>query len=273
MSASRNSRRTLRRGIAVLAIGYAVVVSAGWMTPSTPFDGVLNLPPVELDDALRCRAVRPQLVVLQHGICRSAWSLWRLERALRAHGYEVLNPGYPSTKATIEEHAARLERAIEGRLAGREVLPEISFVGHSMGGLVIRSYLGRANARPARSCVFVATPQRGAALSTVRSRLFVYGLFMGSKAGLQLVPGHPFYDTLGPVPAEHVGCLYGGAGDDMGWNDDVPGDDDMTVATDEVQLPEQTDALRLPYGHTRISMHDDTIRQVLAFLRDGAFDR
>ena len=35
---------------------------------------------------------------------------------------------------------------------------------------------------------------------------------------LQLEPGHPFYDSLGRVPCERVGTIYGGAGDDEGWN-------------------------------------------------------
>lgn len=250
---------------------YVVVVAAGCANPSSPVDAVMNLAPVSLDGAKR--ASEPTLVVLQHGLSRSAWSLWRLERALAAHGYEVLNESYPSTQMRIEDHADRLARALERRLADRVgPPPRLAFVGHSMGGLVIRSYLGRAGARRASACVFVATPHRGACLVTARKDRFVFGLFLGDKAALQLEPGNAFFDSLGPLPCDSVGCIYGGLGDDGGRNDDIPGDDDGTVATSEAQLHEQSDAIMLPYGHTMLSMVDATIAQVLSFLHDGAFE-
>ncbi len=266
-------RRWARR-IAFLAAGYLLLLAGGCMNPSTPFDVVINLGPVGTYDALKANPAKPKLAVLQHGICRSGWSLWRLERALEAHGYEVLNPSYGSTQQTIEEHAATLERQIESHLATREgAEPELVFIGHSMGGLVIREYLTRKNAREASACVFIATPHRGAALAAKRKELFVFKLFMGTKASLQLERGHDFYQGLGPVPSRRIGCIFGGAGDAEGWNDDIPGDDDGTVGTEEAQLPEQTDSIRLELGHTRIAISEATIECVLQFLKTGKFPR
>ena len=266
-------RRWLRR-IAVFVLSYVVALAAGCMAPAAPFDAAVNLVPAPADAGLDAPETPPTLVVMQHGICRSSWSLWRLERALEAHGYEVLNPSYPSTQGHIEDHAALLERKIEKHLAERAgPEPRICFVGHSMGGLVIRRYLEREKARRPHCCVFIATPHRGAHLATERKDLWAFKLFMGAKAAFQLEPGHPFYDSLGRVPCERVGTIYGGAGDDEGWNDDIPGDDDGTVGVAEAQLPEQTDALRLELGHTRISFAEASIVQVLHFLKHGTFRR
>ncbi|MCA8942578.1 MAG: alpha/beta fold hydrolase [Planctomycetes bacterium] len=250
---------------------YVAVVAGGCVNPTSPVDAVLNLVPVPQYGDLR--AHEPTLVVLQHGLSRSAWSLWRLERALESHGYEVLNESYPSTQMRIEDHAERLSRALEHRLAERRgPPPRLVFVGHSMGGLVIRSYLARPGARHASACVFIATPHHGATLVEKRKNLFVFGLFLGNKAALQLERGNPFFDTLGPVPCDRVGCIYGGLGDDEGRNDDIPGDDDGTVSTTEAQLEGQSDSIMLPYGHTMLSMVDATIEQVLVFLYRGSFE-
>lgn len=122
--------------------------------------------------------------------------------------------------------------------------------------------------------MFIATPHRGAALAAERKDLWLFKLFLGSAAALQLEIGHPFYAGLRPLPdSVRVGCLYGGSGDGEGWNDDIPCDDDGTVGTLEAQAPDQDDALMLPLGHTRIGSSSESIRQVLQFLRYGSFVR
>ncbi len=140
-----------------------------------------------------------------------------------------------------------------------------------MGGLVIRTYLERDDARAAYACVFIATPHRGAALTDVRKDLFMFKLFFGRKAALQLSPEAEIYERLGAVPCARVATIVGSSGTAEGWNDDIPGDDDGTVAVAEAQLPDSTAHLELPYGHTRLSCAQRTIHGALRFLRHGLF--
>lgn len=267
---SRLRRRMLRVFVALL-IAYLLAVFAAGMNPSTPFDWVINRWPVPRHEGLRSDPSQRTLVVLQHGLWRSAESLGRLERALEVHGYEVLNFSYPSTEATIQEHAVRLERRLEEHLSQGAPPDRIAFVGHSMGGLVIRSYLERPSARAAWTCLFIATPQRGARLAERRAELWLFDLLMGRRAARQLIPGDAIYGELGPVPCERIGVIAGARGDGEGWNGDVPGDDDGTVALSEALLTEATDTVVLELGHTRISLADPCIRQVLHFLARGRF--
>ena len=243
------------------------------MNPSAPSDLLINLWPVPaVDAALRAPAGGRSLVVLQHGLWRSAFALGRIERALRAHGYEVLNVSYPSTRATIETHAESLGVAIRAYLATRpEPPPAISFVGHSLGGLVIRSYLSRPDAVRANACVFIATPHRGAALAAKSQGRLWFRWLMGDKAARQLVPGDPFYATLRPLHGVAVGNIVGGAGDDAGLRASRAGDGDGTVRVEEAHLEGETDWVRLPLSHTRLGMADATIAQVLRFLAARRF--
>src|SRR5690606_32717456 len=240
-----------------------------------PTDAVLNLVPVAArDPALAVPAGQRSLVVLQHGMWRSAWALWRLERALRAHGHEVLNVSYPSTRAKIEDHAAALARALADHLATTPgPAPRIHFVGHSMGGLVIRAYLSRDDAVRPASCVFVATPHRGAILAGLRRGDLLFRMLLGDRAALQLVPGDAFYTALRPLPDVPIGTIIGGKGDEHGCSAAIPGDDDGTVAVREAHCADETDSVLLPLGHTRIGMADAMIAQVLHFLRRGCFAR
>lgn len=260
------------RPLLVLVLGYLTVVGVGCMNPSVPFDIAINLPSIGHYEDLEVDARRPTLVVLQHGLWRSAYSLWRLERALRDHGYEVLNPSYGSTRGMIEEHARSLGQSLDRYLAERAgPTPRLCFIGHSMGGLVIRSYLAQKGAHKADLCLFIATPQRGASLVDKRKDGLLFRLFMGSKSALQLSPGHDFFSGLPRLDCAEIGVILGSKGDASGWNEDIPGDDDGTVAVSEAQLPEQTDLCTLPLGHTRISCAAEAIAQVLHYLSKGEF--
>ena len=78
-------------------------------------------------------------VVVLHGLVRSHSSMDSLCRHLQKKGgYQVFNVEYPSTQQDIGEIARSL-RHIINHLDGIE---EINFVGHSMGNIVIRHYLG-----------------------------------------------------------------------------------------------------------------------------------
>lgn len=232
-------------------------------------DWITNrLPALEPDPELAPE--QPTLVVTVHGLCRSAWSMARLERTLEAQGYEVLNFGYDSTDALLRDHAAALAEALEARLAQRDgPPPRLAFVGHSMGGLVIRAYLARPDARSAQACAFIATPHRGAVLAELRQDFPPFRWFCGEAAALELRPGDPFVASLPPLAVDRIGVLYGASGRESGWNDEIPGDDDGTVGVAEAQLPGATAVRRFELGHYRISLDADVLAAVRRFLRKG----
>jgi len=84
--------------------------------------GVLSVSPGEITD---------ESVVLLHGLARSDKSLAILQQALEAIGYNVVNHGYPSTKATIEELVAQVGTAVDQCATSK-----VHFVTHSMGGIL-----------------------------------------------------------------------------------------------------------------------------------------
>lgn len=271
--AERSNRKRLANLGLVAVVGFLIASAFGCANPSYPTDLLLNLPPAPRDDTLVTE--RRALVVLQHGLWRSSGAMWRLERTLRGHGYDVLNPSYPSTRQSIQSHAARLSLEIEKYLEQKtEPYEEVHYIGHSMGGLVIRAYLATDAALPATSCVFLGTPQRGATLAEVHADKWWFRFLLGTEAARQLRPSDPFQAELasfGPVPAPRIGVIYGGKGDDEGWDERIPGDDDGTVGVAEAALPEATATKRLRTGHTRLCASKAMIEEVLLFLSDGIF--
>ena len=99
-------------------------------------------------------------VVVLHGLVRSRSAMDSLCRYLRERGgYQVFNLSYASTQCDIAQHARSLRHVIN-HLDGIE---EINFVGHSMGNIVIRHYLGDlARQQPGKQSVSEAAADRRA---------------------------------------------------------------------------------------------------------------
>lgn len=259
-----------RFALALLVAGLTFSVGALLRLPvAWPFDVVFNLGSTISDPALRPPDDgRVRVVFLQHGLWRTSASLGRLERSLRALGYEVHNPGYPSTEARLEAHAERLAEAIEARCAAGPV-DELAFIGHSMGGLVIEEYLRRDDARPPHACVYLATPHRGAVLADQRRNWFLFEWVMGDQAARQLATTDPFH--LQPIPYGDVsGAIVGSVG---AGNAAIPGNDDGTVGVLEARFDGVGDEVVVAAGHTRITVATEPLEQVAWFLRHGRFRR
>lgn len=233
-----------------------------------PFDYVWNLgATVEGAGLAAPDDGKTRVVFLLHGLWRTPRSLNRMERSLEASGYEVVNVGYPSTEDFIEGHAARLRDAVESRFKGGPV-DELSFVGHSMGGLVIQAYLRRADARAPRACVYLASPHRGAVLANKRRHWFLFRWAMGEKAAAQLVTADPLH--LEPIPyPDRSGTIVGDIG---AGSASIPGHDDGTVGVAEATFDGAADSVVLPFGHTSILVRESTVREVLRFLQNGRFE-
>jgi len=85
-------------------------------------------------------------VVLLHGIARTSRSLNKIESGLQRSCFTTLNLDYASRSKPLEALAADIAPDIERFTARTD--GSIHFVGHSMGGLLIRVYL--AKYRPPR---------------------------------------------------------------------------------------------------------------------------
>lgn len=250
--------------LAAFLVGVVLHAPVCW-----PFDVVWNLGPAVDAPDLRCaRDGKVRVVFLQHGMWRTPRALDRLERTLRHQGYEVINEGYPSTDDYLAGHAQRLRDVVEARCQQGKV-DEIAFVGHSMGGVVIHEYLRRADARTPTACIYIATPQRGAILADKRRHWFLFELAMSNKASFQLATVDPIH--LLPIPCpERSGAIVGDIGS---GNVDIPGHDDGTVGCSEATFEGVKDTIVVSYGHTRIVVMDEVLRQVLHFLSKGGFAR
>lgn len=207
------------------------------------------------------------LVLLVHAIARSARSFSKMKKALRDAGFDATAITYASTSRTLEAHAATLESLLD-RLEGSET---VSFVCHSMGGLVVRHVLARDSAWKRRvtphRVVLIGTPNQGSAIARRLAQFPPYAAFYG-PAGQQLTPA-----SVAAVPPLQVpfATIAGGRGYQTGFNPFLTGDNDGTVSVWEAVLEGAEQHLIVPALHFAICNHPETIRATVNYLQTGRF--
>lgn len=215
------------------------------------------------------RGIRPyegHLVVLIHGLGRSPASFGGLEAALHRNGYQVAAIAYPSTRRSLSENAESLLELIENL----EGVDRLSFVTHSLGGLLVRELLGRdapwRDRIAVNAIVMIAPPSRGAAIADALDGVPPVDWILGAGLDAATTSGARAL----PAPDVPFGIIAAGRDGD-GYNPFLAGDDDLLVRVDETRLAGAADWLYVPAVHAFVMNHPATIRATLNFLEYQRF--
>lgn len=217
---------------------------------------------------LKLPPMQGRAVVLIHGIVRSSKSMQSLADALKSTPVTVVGFDYPSTRKSIAESAEYLQRV----LSSLEGIDEIDVVVHSMGGLLLRTYLQQTGAqrdKRLRRMVMLGTPNHGARMANVVQKNVLFQWVYG-PAGQQLVEESEGFIARLPVPDFEFAIIVGAAGDETGWNPLIPGDDDGTISVDCTRLAGASDFITFRSQHSFMMDDKPVIAATLRFLETGA---
>lgn len=220
---------------------------------------------------LTSAAENREYVILLHGLCRSGKSMIPMEQALTQAGYNVVNMNYPSRTATIEKLSDKaVAKAVED--CQRHGATRIDFVTHSLGGILVRSYLARHTIANLGRVVMLGPPNQG---SEVVDKLGSFWPFkkINGPAGNELGTGkNSTPNQLGPANF----CVGVIAGDrSINWINSllIPGRDDGKVSVERTQLAGMADHIVIHATHPFLMRNRTAIGQTIYFLRAGRFER
>lgn len=232
--------------------------------------GTLEACQLELEEQRLRGRIEPasgHLVLLLHGLFRTRHSLSKMRRAVAAAGFDVETVGYPSTRRTIQEHADQLEAVLESEPEHERV----SFVTHSLGGIVVRALLARSAPWKRRlqvgRLVMLGPPNRGSVIAEVASDWLLFELAAGDT-GRQLAP---LELAALPQPSCECGVIAGGTGRERGKNPLLEGDNDGIVTVESTRLDSPHDFLRIDALHSFLMNDRRAIEATVRFLSTGRF--
>ncbi len=210
-----------------------------------------------------------EAVILLHGLARSDRSMNKLEKALAERGYRVHNVAYPSTRDTIRNLA---EKAIPPALERCADAPRVHFVTHSLGGILVRQYLGEHAVANLGRVVMLGPPNQGTEVVDKLGDFPGFRFFHG-EAGLELGTGK------GSVPKRlgranfDLGIIAGTRSINLILSSLIRGPNDGKVSVDRTRVEGMRDHLEMPVTHPFMMRNPGVIEQVIHYLEHGSFKR
>jgi pimeloyl-ACP methyl ester carboxylesterase len=203
-------------------------------------------------------------VVYVHGLWMSGGeSLFLRRRLANEFGLQVHPFRYSAALSTMGEITARLQSFVESLAA-----PEVHFVGHSLGGLVIYRLFERFPQQPPGRTVFMGTPSVASRVAEQAAHIRLVASLMGQPVADELLQPHERRWTVDRPLGIIAGTQPIGVGQILVQFEE---ESDGTVAVSETRLPGATDHLVLPVSHLGMLVSPRVAREIGTFLQEGRF--
>ena len=186
-----------------------------------------------------------------------------LNYRLCSAGFNTFQFRYRSVRSTPIENTIKLQRFI------RNInVPNIHFVCHSLGGLIIRHLFKKYPDQQPGRIVTLGTPHSASSTAKKLAKILPGRLLLGNSLNQGL---------LGPVPAWHSNNELGTVAGTMrlGLGMMVPGiakPNDGCVTVQETMLENMSDHIILPVSHFGMLLSKRVAHQTIHFLHNGKFD-
>ena len=187
----------------------------------------------------------------------------RLERA----GFGVVRFGYPSRSEPMEVLVGLLAQAVASCCADDRATAH--FVTHSMGGVLVRSYLAQQPEPHDGRVVMLSPPSGGSEIVDAFADSPMLRSLLGPAGSTLGTDPDAIVHRLGPVRFR-LGIITGDRSLNPITSWIIPGPDDGKVAVERARL-DGASFLVLPATHTFIMNRRDVAEEIVHFLHHGRF--
>jgi pimeloyl-ACP methyl ester carboxylesterase len=207
-------------------------------------------------------------VVLLHGLGRKGNAMFLLQKRIREAGYEACSIEYPSMQEPPDVILKKVGDQIE-RCCKDDSRP-IHFVGHSLGGLIVRAYLDQRPLKNLGRVVLLGTPSRGSELVDIYGDSWLVKI-LGPTARVLGTNENSFPNRIGP-PYYPLGIIAGTSSFTI-TDDHLPGPDDGLVSVRSTKIDGMTDFLLVDTSHSMMRYNKTVAIETIQFLKKGRFSQ
>lgn len=209
-------------------------------------------------------------VIVIHGFARRARSMNKIAKKIHQSGYEVRNVDYDSIHQSIDEIKEEVFTKFDQYIADSQSR-EIHFIGHSLGGLLVRAYLDQTTVKNLGSVVLMGAPNKGSQLVNQYEDKWYFS-WLGPAVFELKVGGSQFLKEL-KAPYYKVGVIAGSKPYSKFSAGMLEGDHDGLVTVESTKLKGMHDFIVIDVNHSRMKRDPRVIEQVIYFLKHGQFKK
>ena len=208
-------------------------------------------------------------VIVIHGFARRARSMDIIAAEIHKAGYEVRNVDYASLNQNITDIKEDVFEKFNQYISENQN-KKIHFVGHSLGGLLIRSYLGENKINNLGSVVLMGTPNKGTPLVNEYQDKWYFS-WLGPVVSELGVDTSDFLKTL-QAPYYTVGVIAGNKPYTR-FATSLKGSNDGMLTVESAQLEGMRDFIVIDVNHASMKRNPRVIEQVIHFLKHSQFKK
>ena len=200
-------------------------------------------------------------VVLLHALAGHPDWMSSLARAL-SRDHQTVRVAYPTNFENLDASERRVRGILSGMADGG--IRTVTLIGHSYGGLVIRSLQRQPLPVAIDRAIMLGTPNQGSHLAAILIRTPAYNMFYG-PAGRDVLPAR-----VRALPGTNVPTLTIAGG----WSERMPfpvlGNNDGVVSIRETQLAgNNVKCATVPAWHRLLPRNPAALRAVASFLKEA----
>jgi hypothetical protein len=211
---------------------------------------------------------KKEYVYVLHGLGQGKWSMKLLALRLTKAGFKVERIGYKSINRSPQNILHDVTNQINANLPDTSYM--VHFVGHSLGGLMIRAYLGNNHIANLGRVVLIGTPNQGTPLVDKYRDSWLMKL-LGPMPRALGTDENSFPNSL-DTPYYQVGVIAG-ITEIINNEKIIPGRDDGIVPLESTKLEQMTDIKIIKTNHAFLPKSRAVAEQTIAFLRNGYFKK
>ncbi len=193
-------------------------------------------------------------------------------RSVKRAGYTYENYAYPGLMVDLDSIGGQLYHDVK-----QDGFDTISFVTHSMGGLVLRNmlkYSGNDKDFPVVfRIVMITPPNQGADIADHFQSKESMHKILGPNVRKMQTDTNSYANQL-PVPINcEIGIIIGARGKSKGYNLLINGDNDGLIKPEHTLLGNEDDTITLKLDHLAVIKRRKSRKQVIYFMRHGKFEQ
>ncbi|MDD2635015.1 MAG: hypothetical protein PHW82_05900 [Bacteroidales bacterium] len=209
-------------------------------------------------------------VFLLHGYANPKSIMRKLDKDLKKEGFNTKNYAYPSIYTELDTIGKNLYLDIL-----KSNLDSVSFVTHSMGGLVVRAMLKYSDADTTFPFIYrivmISPPNQGADITNIFKSKSLWHKLLGPNVRKMETDSTSYANQL-PIPCNiEMGIIVGKRGKKKGYNLLIEGDNDGLIKPEHTLLGNETDTISFELDHLALVYRKKSRTKVVKFIKTGHF--